>query len=164
MRRRERDSASPPAAVGSTERLRQLLHRSGLESDGEGDGAGGAGPPDSDDDDDDADADEDLDAMASGMQTRVPHALKPPMSSGRKHCCAACSARRARPGWPPALLHAYTLRRSMILLRSWCEAASCRLLAAYDDAVGMVCSSSRAQDRQAPAIQEGAPPSRIPHE
>lgn len=114
--------------MGSTERLRQLLHRSGLESDGEGDGAGGAGPPDSDDDDDDADADEDLDAMASGMQTRVPHALKPPMSSGRKHCCAACSARRARPCRPPALLRACKLRRSMILLQLWCEGASCRLM------------------------------------
>jgi len=116
VRRRERDSASPPAAVGSTERLRQLLHRSGLESDGEGD------------DDDDADADEDLDAMASGMQTRVPHALTAPMSFGRKHCCAACSARRARPCRPPALLRACKLRRSMILLQLWCEGASCRLM------------------------------------
>ena len=63
--RRDSDAGSP-AAEGSSERLRQLLNRSGLESDGEEDGSGAAGS-----DDDDDDADEDLDAMASGLHTRA---------------------------------------------------------------------------------------------
>lgn len=71
--RRDSDAGSP-AAEGSSERLRQLLNRSGLESDGEEDGSGAA---ESDDDDDDAD--EDLDAMASGLQTRARATHKPPM-------------------------------------------------------------------------------------
>ena len=71
---RRGSDAGSPAAEGSSERLRQLLNRSGLESDGEEDGGGAA---ESDDDDDDAD--EDLDAMASGLQTRARAANKPPM-------------------------------------------------------------------------------------
>lgn len=66
-RRRRGSDAGSPAAEGTTERLRQLLHRSGLESDGEG-GGSGADAGDSDDGDDEA---EDLDAMASGLQSRV---------------------------------------------------------------------------------------------
>lgn len=58
--RRGSDAGSPPAE-GSDARLRQMLHRSGLESDGE---AGGGSESEDD-------ADEDLDAMASGLQTKV---------------------------------------------------------------------------------------------
>ncbi len=59
MCRRDSDAGSP-AAEDSSERLRQLLNRSGLESDGEGDGSG-------------------ADAMASGLETRARAAHKPPM-------------------------------------------------------------------------------------
>ena len=58
--RRGSDAGSPPAE-GSDERLRQVLHRSGLESDAEAGGDSESGD----------DVDEDLDAMASGLQTRV---------------------------------------------------------------------------------------------
>lgn len=70
--RRGSDAGSPPAE-GSEKRLRQLLHRSGLESDGE---AGGGSESEDD-------ADEDLDAMASGLQTKV--------CTSRCWCSSLCS-------------------------------------------------------------------------
>ncbi|KAK9835031.1 hypothetical protein WJX81_005533 [Elliptochloris bilobata] len=88
---RRGSDAGSPAAGGSQERLRQLLHRSGLESDGE-DGSGGAGASDSEDD-----ADEDLDAMASGLPTRATQPL-----TGGEAATASAGTGSARAAEEPA--------------------------------------------------------------